>query len=110
MFVNRARYRGNELIDGKLEAVASTKGTSITVDDLFYTIPSRQTMYLGKESEETKHIWSIFSKKKSEDSQKKKQTGNTEEKTAEALSLKKEDKTEPEPSAKEPTESNKGGE
>lgn len=64
----------------------------------------------AEESEETKHIWSIFSKKKSEDSQKKKQTGNTEEKTAEALSLKKEDKTEPEPSAKEPTESNKGGE
>ena len=60
MFVNRARYRGNELIDGKLEAVASTKGTSITVDDLFYTIPSRHTMYLGKESEETKQIVSLL--------------------------------------------------
>ena len=60
MFVHRARYRGNELIDGKLEAVASTKGTSITVDDLFYTIPSRQTMYLGKESEETKQIVSLL--------------------------------------------------
>ena len=57
---NRARYRGNELIDGKLEAVASTKGTSITVDDLFYTIPSRHTMYLGKESEETKQIVSLL--------------------------------------------------
>lgn len=60
MFVHRARYRGNELIDGKLEAIASTKGTSITVDDLFYTIPSRQTMYLGKESEETKQIVSLL--------------------------------------------------
>lgn len=60
MLVNRARYRGNELVDGKLEAVASTKGTSITVDDLFYTIPSRQTMYLGKESEETKQIVSLL--------------------------------------------------
>ena len=59
-FYNRARYRGNELLDGKIEAVASTKGTSITVEDLFYTIPSRQSMYLGKESEETKQIVSLL--------------------------------------------------
>ena len=56
----RARYRGNELIDGKVEAIASTRGTCITVDDLFYSIPSRQNMYLGKESEETKQILSLL--------------------------------------------------
>ena len=50
------RYNGNQLIDNKIEATASTKGTCITVDDLFYNIPLRQNMYNQKESDETKYI------------------------------------------------------
>lgn len=56
IYFRRARYNGNELIDNKVEATASNKGTCITVDDLFYNIPLRQNMYNQKESEETKYI------------------------------------------------------
>ena len=52
----RARYVSNKLVDNKIEPTASTKGTSITVDDIFYNIPSRQMLFSQKESEETKHI------------------------------------------------------
>lgn len=56
----RARYSGNTLIDGKIEPTAALKGTSITVDDLFYNIPLRQSMYSQKESDETKFIISLM--------------------------------------------------
>lgn len=56
LFICRARYHGNELVDNKIDATASTKGTCITVDDLFYNIPLRQNMYNSKESDETKYI------------------------------------------------------
>ena len=60
----RARYNGNELIDGKIEPTASTKGTSITVEDLFYNIPMRQRIYNQSVGEETKtilHLMQVFS-------------------------------------------------
>lgn len=56
LFICRARYNGNELVGNKIDATASTKGTCITVDDLFYNIPLRQNMYNTKESDETKYI------------------------------------------------------
>ena len=60
----RARYSGNELIDGKIEPTASTKGTAITVEDLFYNIPMRQRVYNQSVGEETKtilHLMQVFS-------------------------------------------------
>ncbi|KAK8790742.1 hypothetical protein WA588_002489, partial [Blastocystis sp. NMH] len=60
----KARYNGNELIDGKIEPTASTKGTSITVEDLFYNIPMRQRIYNQSVGEETKtilHLMQVFS-------------------------------------------------
>ena len=52
----RARYCNNLLVDNRIEATASTKGTTITVEDLFYNIPMRQRVYNQSSSEETKFI------------------------------------------------------
>ena len=60
MFRTRARYNGNVLIDGKIEPTAALKGTSVVVDDLFYNIPLRQSMYSQKEADETKYIISLM--------------------------------------------------
>lgn len=64
VLICRARYSGNELIDGKIEPTASTKGTAITVEDLFYNIPMRQRVYNQSVGEETKtilHLMQVFS-------------------------------------------------
>ena len=53
---NRARYCNNAVVDNKIEATASTKGTTITVEDLFYNIPMRQRVYNQSVGEETKYI------------------------------------------------------
>ena len=52
---NRA-YSNNAVVDNKIEATASTKGTTITVEDLFYNIPMRQRVYNQSVGEETKYI------------------------------------------------------
>ena len=57
---SRVRYNGNVLVDGKIEPTAALKGTSIIVDDLFYNIPLRQSMYSQKECDETKYIISLM--------------------------------------------------
>ena len=52
----RARYCNNAIVDNRIEATASTKGTTITVEELFYNIPMRQRVYNQSSSEETKFI------------------------------------------------------